>query len=118
MTDNTLTIFKGDNVTLFVQITESDASADISGFSFIFTVKDNISEPQLNAEIIKSSDIASEITLINPSIGEIEIYILPNDTKNLSGEGRFYYDIQMTTATGEIYTIVQDYIFIKEDVTK
>ena len=76
---------------------------------------DIINDLDNNPYILENEDILEfsvklRITDEEPIIykklqGTSEIYILPEDTKNLSFI-EYYYDIQLTTSSGDIYTII------------
>jgi len=117
MTDETISIYKGDNATLVVTVTESNTWVNITGFTFKFTVKYDPTEPDANAEFTKSTDLASEISLTTPAQGELEIYIDPANTISMMAD-RYCYDVEMTTDGGDVYTIVRDFLVVEEDVSK
>lgn len=50
-------------------------------------------------------------------IGVNQIHIKPEDTDNLSF-GKYKYDVQLTTASGDVYTIIEPSIFeVMEEIT-
>jgi len=80
---------------------------DITGATITFTMTKN---PTLTATLSKNA------TLPNPTAGEALITLESIDTE--VAVGAYYYDIQMTTATGEVSTLIKSTINILQEVTQ
>ena len=77
-------------------------------------------EPQAGDTVIlsvkKNIDDADYAFQKNVSFGEIFV-IMPEDTKDLE-YGKYYYDVQVNTAIGEVFTVIEKTAFyIREEVT-
>ena len=103
--DNKILLTKGDNAEMEIYI-----------------VDDNDNEYKLDLLLqltipLKKSISARNYIFEKTYQGTNIINFIPADTKTLAC-GNYYYDIQLTTVTGEIYTIVPPSIFcICEEVT-
>ena len=86
MTDLSMT--EGEDVTFTTILTDSDGDAiDITGYTFLFTVKRNINNPDSNAIISK------EITVhADPTGGTTTVTIDREDTLNKHGGMVYDYD--------------------------
>jgi len=111
-----ISIYKGDSRTLEVTVTDtSGAAVDITGYTMKFTVKK--SEADTTNTIQKTTTLATEIDLTDPANGIAEVYLLPADTLNLKA-GTYVYDVEVTTDTSKVYTVIKSTFVIVEDVTK
>ncbi len=101
MTD--LNIFEGNDKTWSVTLTTSGTGEplDISGYEFLFTVKDNINDSDSAALI--SKNITSHTT---PASGITAIQIDREDTLNLVGTK--YYDYQWATSGADLRQTVMN----------
>ena len=83
-----LSIYEGEDKTWTVTILDSDSVAvDITGYTFLFTVKEKISDTDANAIIQKEITSHSD-----PTNGITQIALDSADTKDLSG--KYLYDYQ------------------------
>lgn len=65
---------------------------------------------------VKSSVYTKEI-LIQKKFTDQQIKINPDDTNNLS-YGKYYYDVQLTTVSGDVFTVITPHKFeIQSEVT-
>ena len=88
---------RGDTATMLVQI------FDIEGKEY--EIKDS---DVITFTLRKNS--ASEVSLTKVAIPSHHILFEPNDTSELI-PGLYKYDLQLTTAEGGVYTIIQDNYF-------
>ena len=96
---NKISMTKGDNASIEVVLEERQIFED-----------DVITMTVRN----KNEGIAFTKTAVD---GVIEIE--PEDTKDLDTDEYYYYDIQLTTFGGQIYTIVEDALFsVNREVTR
>lgn len=106
----TVSFYQGDTQNLVVSITdENNNTVDISSATFKWNL-DSRSYP------VNKDMSSGDITLSNPSIGEVTIKINPEDTANLSGV--FFHELEMTDADGNISTVIQDKITILRALIK
>ena len=95
---NKITLTQGDNATIKVELEERELFNDDT---ILMTVRDNND----NVVFTKTADN-----------GMIEIE--PEDTSNMERGNLYHYDIELTTFSGKVYTIVADAIFsIGREVT-
>ena len=79
-----------------LQFNGSDGFIDIKGSELKIEVRNNIDNKVL----------LSKKGIIDDAIkGKAHLSIIPADTKNLSSEGEYITDIQITFANGEVHTI-------------
>ena len=98
--DNTIHLTRGD--TARFRITQATNLA--TGEPYVF-----LPEDKLEFTIKKSVSDADPLIHKSVSGGEI-IHLLPEDTKPLSF-GRYVYDVQLTVANGDVYTIIVPTVF-------
>ena len=98
ITNDEVILTRGDSADIIVKIT--DANGDIytpaEGDVIKFTLKKNCN----------TSDIIIQKTLVNSVIS-----LQPADTKDLP-YGTYYFDVQLTTAADDVYTVVSPHRFI------
>lgn len=107
-----LEVFEGNDKTFNVTITISGTGLplDITGYKFLFTVKNNINDLDSNAII--SKDITSHVI---PASGTTTIPILRADTLNQVGNK--FYDYQWCTSGAQLRkTIMNGNFIIKQSV--
>jgi hypothetical protein len=90
---------------------------DLTGATIKFTVKKKATDPDSEAVIAKSSANAAEINITDAAGGKAEIYLVPADTKDINAMS-YVYDVELTTSTGKVYTLVKATLRVLEDVTK
>ncbi|ALF52237.1 hypothetical protein ACX27_04225 [Nostoc piscinale CENA21] len=113
------TFIRGDTEVIRVRITGQ--SLDPENFSFKFTAKVNISDPDGDAVISKSSASGGGITIsaINPNVIEAVIAIASSDTELLMDGDELFYDIQMkTTSPVSTRTLEKGKFKIEADITQ
>lgn len=110
---NPIYIYRGDDRDLNITFTNAaGAPLDITGYSVWFTAKTDPLLPDGSA-ILQS--IVSTFT--SPTSGTATIPITHTQTSGLVA-GQYYYDIQYKTAGSKIYTAVNDFLIVTNDVTK
>lgn len=104
--DKTIKLTRGDTARLTVPIINLANNGEYtmeSGDILYFTVK----------KTAKDSDFLFQKSVT----GSNSIHIRPEDTANLSF-GKYKYDVQLTTATGDVYTVIEPSTFeIMEEIT-
>lgn len=119
--DNHVRMTKGDNRDLEVTLTWPNGDpVDLTDSELRFTVKEKLSDPQSAAKITKANAKAgggdTEIKIINPAGGRLDVYLVPTDTEDLD-PATYQWDIEVILATGKKITAVKDRITLKADVT-
>ena len=104
--NNTIQLTRGDTAYLNVTITnETDSS--------VYELQD---EDTLTLTVKKSTK-DTEFSFQKKVAGSLTIKIEPNDTKDLA-VGKYKYDVQLNTATGDVFTIIAATVFeVLEEVT-
>ena len=104
--DKTIKLTRGDTARLTVPIINLANNGEYtmeSGDILYFTVK----------KTAKDSDFLFQKSVT----GSNSIHIRPEDTVTLSF-GKYKYDVQLTTATGDVYTVIEPSTFeVMEEIT-
>lgn len=104
--DGVIQLTRGDTARLSVTITNDQANSEYEiadGDTLTLTVRKN---PRDKTIVLQKS-----------VVGSGNFYIAPEDTQEISF-GKFSYDIQLTTAGGDVYTVITPNTFeILEEVT-
>ena len=104
--DGTIRLTRGDTARLTIPIINSASNSEYamqSGDVLFFTVKKSAKD--------------TNYLFQKKVIGANSIHIKPEDTDNLSF-GKYKYDVQLTTASGDVYTIIEPSVFeIMEEIT-
>lgn len=97
--DGTIRLTRGDTARLTVSIANDLTNSDYSlneGDTLTLTVK----------RTVKDSEICFQKVLTGSNMFTIE----PDDTKELP-YGKYKYDVQLTTASGDVFTIIEPATF-------
>lgn len=104
--DKTIKLTRGDTARLTVPIINLANNGEYtmeSGDILYFTVK----------KTAKDSDFLFQKSVTGSNL----IHIRPEDTADLSF-GKYKYDVQLTTATGDVYTVIEPSTFeVMEEIT-
>jgi len=104
-------IIRGDSRDIQLKFIDKTGSAiDITGSAVWLTIKKN--KGDLDADAILQKKVTAHY---NPSGGITIISLEPTDT-NIA-EGVYWYDIQITMASGKVYTVENGKVKIIKDVT-
>ena len=92
-------ITKGDTFPFIVTVKDADGVIfDLTGYTMNFMAKSDLSLNDEDAEIAKTATIST------PASGQGEIKLLPADTT--IDVKRYWYDVQLSNAGGDIYTVI------------
>lgn len=104
--DGTIRLTRGDTARLTVPITNSTNNSEYemqTDDTLYFSVKKSAKE--------------SEYLFQKIADGSNSIHIEPEDTAGLSF-GKYKYDVQLTTAAGDVYTVIEPSVFeVMEEIT-
>ncbi len=106
-------VSRGDSPVMSVQVSDPDGGAvDITGYSFVLTVDTQPFPPDNVTNVFSQSigpivDGSSGIVQFQPST------INTNQTPSI-----YFYDIQMTTTTPSVRTLLRGQFEIQQDVSK
>lgn len=100
--DNNIKLTRGDTASFDLTITENTTSYDFSNDTVVFTVKKNV---------------YTDTILIQKTFSDGIINLTPSDTNPLN-YGTYYYDVQLTTPGGSVFTVIPPTKFtVAEEVT-
>jgi len=107
MQETNFTVYRGDTFSeQFIFEDTDNVAIDITGWTLFFTIKKNKSDGDSDAVISKT------ITSIpSPELGIYTLTIPASEMNDLVG--MYYYDCQMKTADGNVYTIIEGAIGTK-----
>lgn len=110
---NVISVFRGDDHTLDVTVKQRSSTGvltvvDVTGSSSVLTVK--------KAATDTVALISKAGTITDGPAGELQFVLVPSDTSSLT-PGFLVYDVQVTLASGKIYTVLKDIFSLKQDVT-
>lgn len=109
-----LTVIRGENKTLRLEVTKDDANGrevpvDITGTIVYFTVKERAGDRSVIIQ--KTSEAAAEATITNARGGVAEIYLVPQDTAFLDTKD-YIYDVWIRyTATEKRFPVLRNSTF-------
>ena len=110
-------ISRGDTFNRIFNIIDLSGDViDLTGWIARFTVKENITDSQEDAKIIKSSEDADEIDIFDPSNGRLRVYINHEDTQDLDPK-TYYYDLQLEDPDDHIHTTHKSTFSVFADIT-
>lgn len=97
--DNTISLTRGDTARITLTVKQADGTDyDYSGDTVLFTIKKNVH--------------ASE-SILQKVVADGAVYIAPTDTAELA-YGEYAYDVQLTTQSGDVCTVIAPAKFILE----
>jgi hypothetical protein len=109
-----LTMTRGDTAYLDINVTHPNEEATLAGCTLKFTAKRDYSDAQNAAVISKST--ANGITITGDLTATVKI--LPTDTSSLeAGPVVLYWDLELTDATPDTFTVASGTLTINPDVT-
>ena len=105
--DNTIHLTRGDTARLLID----RAANAVTGRDYVFTPEDRVT--MTVKKTVYDTSPALQISVP----GGAAIHIKPEDTRELSF-GRYLYDVQLTTADGDVYTVIAPATFeVMKEVT-
>ena len=107
---------RGNTVPITLVITVENVPFDLTGCTLFFTAKEDISQADADAPL--KAQTGAGITHTDALAGEAKILLGPPDTDNVPTDVALVCDVQLKTATGEIYTVANGKLTFLEDVTR
>jgi len=112
-----ITVFAGRDYTASFTLTVSTSSGnvpyDLTGASVWFHVKNSQDDADTDALIQKRNTAAgggdTEVLVTDATGGVLEVYILPTDTEEMSGE--YVYDLVVENSSGKISQAIEPSTF-------
>ena len=106
-----LVVTRGDTLALNINVTVDGAVVDITGWTFMLTIKLNEDDTDVNAKIWKNVT-----THPDPTHGRTVIIVTPAEIDALVGD--YYYDIEYRDSYGSVKTPMEGIITFGRDVTR
>ena len=110
------TMVAGDSRTLRFTVTGDDgAAADLTGAQ---SVRWGCVRRQANGSVASPAlekTLGDGVAVIDPAAGTIEVTLSPSDTAALPG-GRYYHQLEMTSAAGDVATLATGTLMIAPDL--
>lgn len=104
--------YRGDSYPLELIIKEKDGDPiDITGYSFILTVDTKEKPEDVSTKLFDVVGVLDG----DPTTGKVSFTPSSSDTGTI---GKYFFDIQMTDADGNIRTITKNKWTIYQDITK
>jgi hypothetical protein len=115
-------LFRGDSLELFLNVTipgpgHTRPPVDITGCTLWMTCKRKREDLDADA-IFQVSTSGGQIVITDGPNGKATIVVPAAATVNLVQEERFFYDIQLRSASGVVRTIESGIIVLQLDVTR
>lgn len=116
---NHLTTTRGDSTEFVAQFTNDDGTAvDLTGAKLWLTAKRNLSDLDVDAVIRRTTDTNMGIVVSAPQSGQAVITLDPVQTQVLTRTETLFYDLQLKTFSGLVYTPVFSTIDVFLDVSR
>lgn len=120
---NNLSMYRGNTLKLDFTVTdEGGLTVNLSNAKVWFTAKAVRSDADNDADFQKSATeptAAQGITWTDAANGEFQVEIQPGDTAGQPDtDTELFWDCQLKTSAGEVYTLKQGKLFISPDVTQ
>lgn len=104
--DGVVRLTRGDSATFTVALVYKDTDTPYE-----------IGENDTVTMTVKKSTKNTEFVMQKTVVGSNNISIQPSDTKGLAF-GKYKYDVQLTTASGDVYTVIEPTTFeVLQEVT-
>lgn len=97
--DNAISLTRGDTARISLAVKKADGTDyDFSADTVLFTVKKNVHATE---------------SILQKTVTDGAVYIAPADTAELA-YGEYAYDVQLTTQSGDVCTIISPAKFVLE----
>lgn len=107
---------RGDTVNMVVHVTQSGLPFSLASVQVFFTLKTNLSDADGAALIAKDSNAG--VTITDADAGEAVVALFPSETVSLPLDVPFFWDIQVKTSAGEIFTVATGTLAFVQHVTQ
>ena len=107
-------LVRGDDWTIKLTITSGGSAVDITGYSYYFTLKNNIDDLDAAAALQVTATPGSP----DAASGILYIRADSTDTDTLEANKTYYYDVQQTDGAGNIQTLLIGKVKVVKDVTR
>jgi hypothetical protein len=113
-------VYRGDTLTLPLwRATDRQGNTiDLTGASLWFTAKTNLSESDLEAPTIQVSTADGGVVVLDADDGLYQVTLQPKETRGLTGDTVFTFDVQVVTIHGVTRTVRWGSLVVVRDVTR
>lgn len=111
-------MYRGDNAAFDLTLTRLGAPVNLAGATLRYMAKRSKDDADAAAVISKVSTDVSQINITDAPNGEATVFLVPDDTSALTEVTVLFYDVQITDATGKVYTVASGKLKILLDVTR
>lgn len=117
MTD--FAMFRGDTATFRVTVKEVGSSdyMDLTGCTMYFTGKTKTTQSDDDA-VFKKSSPSGGIDIDAGTGGTATITLEPSDTNTLTKKTKLFYDVSVTDAFSNVFTVQSGILTVNEDITR
>lgn len=118
MTTENISIIRGDTNRFEISVTSDlDGSVvDLTGASVWFTLKKSRDDTDENKIFQKT--VGAGVLIADPAGGVVRVTIEASDSVSLSPLRLYAYDLQVKTATNDIFTPISGTVSVVADVTR
>jgi hypothetical protein len=110
--DNSVTVYRGDDLSFSLTFTDGDElPIDLTSWVIFLTIKNNKSDPDAKAVLKKEFS-----NFTDPTAGIASIIVSHTEVNNFVGI--YYYDFQVKRLDGSILTIASGGITFLADITR
>lgn len=118
--DNKIVMYIGNNEIFELEVTdEDDIAVSIIGAEIIFSVKNDFTDEEFIFQ--RKNSFAggddTEIKITDGGNGLAEIYLVPNNTKDLYA-GLYVYDVWVKLTSGIEKSVIVNRLFLEDSVKK
>jgi len=119
MQETNYTVYRGDTFTERLVFTSIDSNGvvtpiDITGWTIFFTIKKSKTDADTSAVIRVT--LSDDSFATSPELGIALVEVPASDLDDLLG--MYYYDFQMKTLDGKVYTILEGTITFVADISR
>lgn len=109
-------LVRGDDWTLKLVLTSDNSVLDITGYTFWFTLKENVDDADPGAlQVTATPDVSTSPTEASQGI----IYIRASRTQTNTLEAKTYnYDVQQVDGSGNVQTLLLGKVKVVKDITR
>lgn len=105
-------LVRGDDWTLKLNITSGSSPVDITGYTYYWTLKDNVDDADPGALQVTAVPSGSAATA-----GEVTLTASAAVTTNITPQ-TYNYDVQQVNTTGVVQTLLLGKIKVVKDITR
>ena len=105
-------LVRGDDWTLKLNITSSGSAVDVTGYTYYWTLKDNVDDADPGALQVTASPTGSAA-----QAGEVVLSAAAATTTNITPQ-TYNYDVQQVNGSGVVQTLLLGKIKVVKDITR